>query len=147
MIGKLVGMFMGRKLKEKAVDAVLDKVNLPDPVENAIKVAATARVIVVGSGTDRSSTAPTLRRPPVVRGSPNTSVRIVVPSIGLSSLLTPFASGTTPISTPPLTGYVPSGYGKAISMRGLGDSTVTARPADPVSRPGCPNSACKAVPD
>jgi hypothetical protein len=44
MIGKLVGMFMGRKLKEKAVDAVLDKVNLPDPVENAIKVAATGNV-------------------------------------------------------------------------------------------------------
>ena len=41
MIGKLVGMFMGRRLKEKAVDAVLDKVNLPDPVENAIKAAAT----------------------------------------------------------------------------------------------------------
>jgi hypothetical protein len=41
MIGRIVGMFMGRNLKEKAVDAVLDKVNLPDPVENAIKVAVT----------------------------------------------------------------------------------------------------------
>jgi hypothetical protein len=44
MIGRIIGMFMGRKLKEKAVDAVLDKVNLPDPVENAIKVAATGNV-------------------------------------------------------------------------------------------------------
>ena len=45
MIGmKLVGMLIGRKAKEKAVDAVLDKVNLPDPVENAIKVATTGNV-------------------------------------------------------------------------------------------------------
>jgi hypothetical protein len=45
MIGmKLVGMLIGRKAKEKVVDAVLDKVNLPDPVENAIKVAATGNV-------------------------------------------------------------------------------------------------------
>jgi hypothetical protein len=54
MIGKLVGMFMGRKLKEKTVDAVLDKVNLPDPVENAIKVAATGNVgdLLGGMGKD-----------------------------------------------------------------------------------------------
>ena len=44
MIGRIVGMLVGRKLKEKAVDAVLDKVNLPDPVEDAIKVAATGNV-------------------------------------------------------------------------------------------------------
>ena len=44
MIGRIIGMFMGRRLKEKAVDAVLDKVDLPDPVENAIKVAATGNV-------------------------------------------------------------------------------------------------------
>jgi hypothetical protein len=44
MIGKLVGMMIGRKLKEKAVDAVLDKVNLPDPVEGAIKIATTGNV-------------------------------------------------------------------------------------------------------
>jgi hypothetical protein len=44
MIGRIVNMFIGRKLKEKAVGAVLDKVNLPDPVENAIKVAATGNV-------------------------------------------------------------------------------------------------------
>ena len=44
MIGRMIGMFMGRRLKEKAVDAVLDKVNLPDPVENAIKIAATGNV-------------------------------------------------------------------------------------------------------
>lgn len=44
MIGRIIGMFVGRKLKEKAVDAVLDKVDLPDPVEKAIKVAATGNV-------------------------------------------------------------------------------------------------------
>jgi hypothetical protein len=44
MIGRIVGMLIGRKLKEKAVDAVLDKVNLPDPVENAIKIASTGNV-------------------------------------------------------------------------------------------------------
>jgi hypothetical protein len=44
MIGKLVGMFMGRKAKEAVVDAVLDKVNLPDPVEGAIKIATTGNV-------------------------------------------------------------------------------------------------------
>jgi hypothetical protein len=44
MIGRMVGMLIGRKAKEKVVDAVLDKVNLPDPVENAIKAAATGNV-------------------------------------------------------------------------------------------------------
>lgn len=44
MIGRIVGMLVGRKLKEKAVDAVLDRVNLPDPVEGAIKAAATGNV-------------------------------------------------------------------------------------------------------
>jgi len=44
MIGRMIGMMIGRKAKAKAVDAVLDKVNLPDPVENAIKVAATGNV-------------------------------------------------------------------------------------------------------
>ena len=44
MIGRLVGALVGRKLKEKAVDAVLDKVDLPDPVEGVIKVAATGNV-------------------------------------------------------------------------------------------------------
>jgi hypothetical protein len=57
MIGmglKLVGALIGRKAKEKAVDAVLDKVNLPDPVENAIKVAATGNVgsLLVGAAKD-----------------------------------------------------------------------------------------------
>jgi len=54
MIGRIVGMLVGRKLKEKAVDAVLDKVNLPDPVENAIKVAATGNVgdLLGGMGKD-----------------------------------------------------------------------------------------------
>ena len=44
MIGKVIGVLLGRKLKEKAVDAVLDKVNLPDPVEAAIKTAATGNI-------------------------------------------------------------------------------------------------------
>jgi hypothetical protein len=44
MIGKLVGMMIGRKAKEAVVDAVLDKVNLPDPVEGAIKIATTGNV-------------------------------------------------------------------------------------------------------
>jgi hypothetical protein len=54
MIGRMIGMFMGRRLKEKAVDAVLDKVNLPDPVENAIKIAATGNVgdLLGGIGKD-----------------------------------------------------------------------------------------------
>jgi hypothetical protein len=34
-------MLIGRKAKEKVVDAVLDKVDLPDPVENVIKAAVT----------------------------------------------------------------------------------------------------------
>jgi hypothetical protein len=52
MIGRMIGMFMGRRLKEKAVDAVLDKVNLPDPIEGAIKIAATGNVgdLVGGMG-------------------------------------------------------------------------------------------------
>ena len=41
MITRLIGMLIGRKAKEKMVDAVLDKVDLPDPVENAIKAAVT----------------------------------------------------------------------------------------------------------
>jgi hypothetical protein len=60
MIGmKLVGMLIGRKAKEKAVDAVLDKVNLPDPVENAIKVAATGNVgdLLGGMGKDMAQEA------------------------------------------------------------------------------------------
>lgn len=54
MIGRIVGMLVGRKLKEKAVDAVLDKVNLPDPVEGAIKIAATGNVgdLLGGMGKD-----------------------------------------------------------------------------------------------
>jgi hypothetical protein len=60
MIGmKLVGMLIGRKAKEKVVDAVLDKVNLPDPVENAIKVAATGNVgdLLGGMGKDMAQEA------------------------------------------------------------------------------------------
>lgn len=47
MIGiglKLVGALVGRKAKAKMVDAVMDNVNLPDPVEDAIKVAVTGNV-------------------------------------------------------------------------------------------------------
>ena len=59
MIGRIVGMLVGRKLKEKAVDAVLDKVNLPDPVENAIRVAATGNVgdLLGGMGKDMAQEA------------------------------------------------------------------------------------------
>ena len=59
MIGRIVGMLVGRKLKGKAVDAVLDKVNLPDPVENAIKVAATGNVgdLLGGMGKDMAKEA------------------------------------------------------------------------------------------
>jgi hypothetical protein len=59
MIGRIVGMLVGRKLKEKAVDAVLDKVNLPDPVETAIKVAATGNVgdLLGGMGKDMAQDA------------------------------------------------------------------------------------------
>jgi hypothetical protein len=59
MIGRIVGMLVGRKLKEKAVDAVLDKVNLPDPVENAIKIAATGNVgdLLGGMGKDMAQDA------------------------------------------------------------------------------------------
>ena len=59
MIGRIVGMLVDRKLKEKAVDAVLDKVNLPDPVENAIKVAATGNVgdLLGGMGKDTAKEA------------------------------------------------------------------------------------------
>ena len=59
MIGRMVGMLVGRKLKEKAVDAVLDKVNLPDPVENAIKIAATGNVgdLLGGMGKDMTQEA------------------------------------------------------------------------------------------
>lgn len=55
MIGmKLVGALLGRKVKAKIVDAVLDQVNLPDPVEDAIKVAATGNVgdLLGGMGKD-----------------------------------------------------------------------------------------------
>jgi hypothetical protein len=41
MITRIIGMLIGRKAKEKLVDAVLDKVDLPDPVENVIKAAVT----------------------------------------------------------------------------------------------------------
>jgi hypothetical protein len=59
MIGRMVGMLIGRKAKEKVVDAVLDKVNLPDPVENAIKIAATGNVgdLLGGMGKDMAQEA------------------------------------------------------------------------------------------
>ena len=44
MIGKLVGALIGKKVKGQIADAVLDKVDLPDPVEDAIKVATTGNV-------------------------------------------------------------------------------------------------------
>jgi hypothetical protein len=59
MIGKMIGMFVGRRAKAQAVDAVLDKVNLPDPVENAIKVAVTGNVgdLLGGAGKDTAKEA------------------------------------------------------------------------------------------
>jgi hypothetical protein len=59
MIGRMVGMLVGRKAKEKVVDAVLDKVNLPDPVETAIRVAATGNVgdLLGGMGKDMAQEA------------------------------------------------------------------------------------------
>jgi len=59
MIGRIIGMLVGRKVKEKAVDAVLDKVNLPDPVEGAIKIAATGNVgdLLGGMGKDMAQEA------------------------------------------------------------------------------------------
>ena len=59
MIGRMIGMLVGRKAKEAVVDAVLDKVNLPDPVENAIKVAATGNVgdLLGGMGKDMAQEA------------------------------------------------------------------------------------------
>jgi len=59
MIGRLVGSLVGRKLKEKAVDAVLDKVDLPDPVEDAIKIATTGNVgdLLGGMGKDMAQEA------------------------------------------------------------------------------------------
>jgi hypothetical protein len=55
----MIGMMIGRKAKEKVVDAVLDKVNLPDPVENAIRVAATGNVgdLLGGMGKDMAREA------------------------------------------------------------------------------------------
>jgi hypothetical protein len=42
MIGmKLVGALVGRKVKEKAVEAVLDKVDLPAPIEKTIEASVT----------------------------------------------------------------------------------------------------------
>lgn len=59
MIGRMIGMFVGRKAKAKMVDAVLDKVDLPDPVENAIKIAATGNVgdLLGGMGKDMAKEA------------------------------------------------------------------------------------------
>ena len=59
MIGRMIGMFVGRKAKAKMVDAVLDKVDLPDPVETAIKVAATGNVgdLLGGMGKDMAKEA------------------------------------------------------------------------------------------
>lgn len=59
MIGRMIGMLVGRKAKAKVVDAVLDKVDLPDPVENAIKIAATGNVgdLLGGMGKDMAKEA------------------------------------------------------------------------------------------
>jgi len=55
MIGKIVGALMGRKLKEKMADAVLDKVDLPPAVEGLIKTAVTGDVTDVISAVVKKS--------------------------------------------------------------------------------------------
>jgi len=50
MIGKLVGALIGKKVKEKMADAVLDKVDLPPAMEGLIKTAVTGDVTdVIGA--------------------------------------------------------------------------------------------------
>lgn len=50
MIGKLVGALIGRKVKEKMADAVLDRVDLPPAMEGLIKTAVTGDVTdVIGA--------------------------------------------------------------------------------------------------
>ena len=50
MIGRLVGALIGRKVKEKMADAVLDKVDLPPAMEGLIKTAVTGDVTdVIGA--------------------------------------------------------------------------------------------------
>jgi hypothetical protein len=50
MIGKLVGALIGKKIKGKIADAVLDKVDLPPQVEGLIKTAVTGDVTdVIGA--------------------------------------------------------------------------------------------------
>jgi hypothetical protein len=44
MITKIIAALLGRKVKEQAVNVVLSKVDLPDPVESAIKAAATGDI-------------------------------------------------------------------------------------------------------
>jgi hypothetical protein len=44
MIWKILNALLGRKMKNDAVNAVMEKVNLPDPVSSALKVAATGKV-------------------------------------------------------------------------------------------------------
>jgi hypothetical protein len=44
MIWKLLKALLGRKMKNDAVNAVMGKVNLPDPAANAIKAATTGNV-------------------------------------------------------------------------------------------------------
>lgn len=63
MIGKLVGMLMGKKLKEQVVDTVLDKVDLPDPMEKAIKVAATGNMGELLGGAAKDELAKNLLKP------------------------------------------------------------------------------------
>ena len=41
MMGQFIGALIGRKAQEKIVDAVLDKVDLPEPLEKAIEASVT----------------------------------------------------------------------------------------------------------
>lgn len=63
MIGKLVGMLMGKRLKEQVVDTVLDKVDLPDPVEKVIKIAATGNMGDLLGGAAKDELAKNLLKP------------------------------------------------------------------------------------
>lgn len=50
MIRKLIGALIGRKVKEKMADAVLDRVDLPPAMEGLIKTAVTGDVTdVIGA--------------------------------------------------------------------------------------------------
>ena len=56
MIRDFLKALLGRRAKAKAIDSVMDKVNLPDPVENAIKTATTGNVSGLVKGVKKTAT-------------------------------------------------------------------------------------------